>query len=324
MDVIMSDALLKIACYRCGQRLDLSDLEPFSKVECPNCAAEITVPRWFDSSYLLEDICGSGLIWTTYRALDVTLDREVAIKVLNSDFAVKAPGLDEIFLEKGRMMARLNHPAIIGIYHCGEFEDQSYLVMQYMPNGSMREAMNGPIPLTCGEKLKWMRQVAQGLQEAQRLGVEHYDVCPDVIMLDLERNVRIGDFGLTAAFSNLGLYRERLDYFSPERLGGMLETYSSDIYSLGVTMYELFAGTMPFKDVASPMEALRERSSKLNLQRSGRRDMPEELLSLITRMLAQSPADRPGYAEIISVLENGTLFSEDCSDTGSFWKKLFG
>lgn len=320
----MSESLLKIACYRCGQRLDLSDLESFSKVECPNCAAEITVPRWFDSSYLLEDICGTGLIWTTYRALDVTLDREVAIKVLNPDFADKAPGLDEIFLEKGRMMARLNHPAIIGIYHCGEYEGQSYLVMQFMPNGSMRETLDGPIPLVFSEKLKWMKQVALGLQEAQRLGVEHYDVCPDVIMLDLEHNVRIGDFGLTAAFSSLGLYQERLDYFSPERLSDMFETYTSDIYSLGVTMYELFAGIMPFTEVSSPMEALRERSGKFNPPRSVRREIPENLSALIMRMLAQSPPDRPGYPEIVSVLEECTLFSGDNSDTGSFWKKLFG
>ncbi len=321
----MNDSLLKIACYRCGQRLDLSDLEPFSKVECPNCAAEITVPRWFDSSYLLEDVCGSGLIWNTYRALDVTLDREVAIKVLNPEFAEKAPGLDEIFLEKGRMMARLNHPAVIGIYHCGEYEGQSYLVMQFMPNGSLREAVDGLIPLTFGEKLKWMKQAALGLQEAQRLGVEHYDICPDVILLDSERNVRIGDFGLTAAFSNLGLYRERLDYFSPERLGGMFETYSSDVYSLGVTMYELFAGTMPFMDNDSPKEALRERSGKIDPPRAVRRDIPERLSVLIMKMLALTPADRPGYPEIVSVLEECTLFPPDCSsDTGSFWKKLFG
>ncbi len=322
MDVSMTDQLLKIACYRCGQRLDLSDLAPFSKVGCPNCNAEITVPRWFDSSYLLEDICGRGEIWTTYRALDVTLDREVAIKALNQDFAMRAPGLDEIFLERGRMMARLNHPAIIGIYHCGEYENQSYLVVQFMPNGTLREAMNGLAPIPFEDKTKWMKQLAQGLQEAQRLGVEHFDVCPDVVLLDMERNVRIGDFGLAAAFFNLGLHQERLCYMSLERLGGLLETYSSDIYSLGVTMYELFTGTAPFS-ASEPVAARNERMAKINAPRSLRRDVPEVLSSLIMRMLSQYPDERPGYPEIISVMDECSVFPEGCSDSKSFWKKLF-
>ncbi len=305
--------------------MDLSDIEPFSKVSCPGCGVEITVPCWFDGNYLLEDYCSYSSTWATYRALDLNLDREVAIKVLDRDFASQTEGLNELFLEKGRAMARLNHPGIIGIYHCGEFEDQPYLVMQYMVNGSlevvMRESVSTP---SLDERIKWMKQIAQGLQEAKRLKVLHHEVCPSNVLVDAERNVRIGDFGLTYAFETLG-FNTGIDirYLSPERLNGIGEDHFGDIYSLGIMMYELFTGTLPFP--SSGLETAKQaRMGKIPAPRSLRKDIPDFLSQLIMRTLQPKIDERPDYPEVISILEACGELPEGYSDSGSFWKKLFG
>lgn len=317
--------LLKIACFRCEQRMDLTAMEPFSKVNCPACGIEITVPSWFDGNYLLEDYCALNTTWTTYRALDLTLDREVAIKVLNREFSSQAEELKELFLEKGRVMARLNHPGIIGIYHCGEFQKQPYLVMQYMVNGSLdtilKESVTTP---ALDEKAKWMKQIAQGLQEAKRLKVLHHEVCPGNVLMDAERDVRIGDFGLTYAFEAIGVNTEiDIRYLSPERLNGIGEDHFGDIYSLGIMMYELFTGVLPFP--AEELEAAKHiRMGKIQPPRSLRKDIPDFLSQLIMKTLQPKIDERPDYPEIVSILEACSELPEDYSDSGSFWKKLFG
>ena len=119
---------VKISCHSCGQKLDMSHMESFSRVACPACGAELIVPRWFDN-YLLEETAGIGGMATVYRALDLALDREVAIKVLNDDLALQVDR-SEMFLQEARTAATINHYAVIPIYTCGIFENQTYIVMQ--------------------------------------------------------------------------------------------------------------------------------------------------------------------------------------------------
>jgi DNA-directed RNA polymerase subunit RPC12/RpoP len=238
---------LKIFCYNCGQKLDLTDMTPFSKIDCPSCSSPIIVPRWFDN-YLLEELCGTGGMAVVYRGLDLALDREVAIKILNKESAANA-GQNKLFLHEARTVATLNHFAILPIYTCGEFEGQAYFVMQYMSGGSLdvelANAKGAGLPID--DACKWLKDIAEGLDNAKRHGIIHHDIKPGNFMLDSERNVKIGDFGISQALhdknseelAKLAASWGSPQYVSPEKIQTGVESHLGDIYSLGATFYHV-------------------------------------------------------------------------------------
>ncbi|MBO4632117.1 MAG: hypothetical protein J5858_09360, partial [Lentisphaeria bacterium] len=120
-----SDRQIKIFCYQCQQKLDVTGLMPFAHFSCPACGADLIIPKWFDN-YLLEEPCGRGGMASVYRALDIALDREVAVKILDPD----GFGSQEAFLNEARTAATINHFGVIPIYTCGIYNDQAYILMQ--------------------------------------------------------------------------------------------------------------------------------------------------------------------------------------------------
>ena len=130
---------IKIACPGCGQKLDVSEMPSFSRVNCPACSFELIVPKWFNN-YLLEAPEGKGGMATVYRALDIALDREVAIKVFDPELAAKGVSPD-LFLHEARIAATINHPAVVPIYSCGECDGSAYIVMQYMGGGTLESRL---------------------------------------------------------------------------------------------------------------------------------------------------------------------------------------
>lgn len=299
---------LKVSCHSCLQKLDVSDLEPFSHFACPSCGADMIVPRWF-GNYLLEEQCGQGGMANVYRALDLTLDREVGIKVLKDEISVLEHSAN-LFLHEARIAAALNHYGIIPIYSCGEFEKQPFFVMQYMGNGSLEHqiAMQQKIPLD--KVVRWMIDIAEGLDNARRHGIIHHDVKPGNILLDSDGNVKIGDFGIAhAIFDNRSNQLVEVTgswgsphYVSPEKLEEGKEDFQGDIFSLGATFYELLTGIAPF-DSSEQEEMLKLRKeSAFTPVDELRSDVTPALASLIRRMLAFEPLERPGYREVIREL----------------------
>ncbi|MDD2403136.1 MAG: serine/threonine-protein kinase [Victivallaceae bacterium] len=305
---MMTDELdtLKISCFQCEQRLDLSNMEPFSKIECPNCGTILTVPMWFNS-YLLEDICNSNRVSTTYRAVDITLDREVAIKVLAPEIAADRD-FCAIFLRAGRATARINHPGIVSTYMCKEFDQQPYLVMQYMALGSIEKKLSEPSPAPQQDALKWMEQITCALEYAFSAGITHGEVTPQNIMLDAQNDARIGAFGMNRALTIAGLDCGTPAQYLSTELNEESNNCRPDIYSLGAVMYELFTGWR--LSVGTPPKDVR----------AMRKIIPEILAGMISRMLSESPDDRPTYKTIIETLKK-------CRNSefrgGGLWKKIF-
>lgn len=302
---------VKIFCHQCRQKLDVTKLKPFEKVSCPTCSAELIVPKWFNS-YLLEERCGSGGGAVVYRSLDPTLDREIAIKI----FSQKAttPQFAEIFLHEGRVAASLNHPNIVPIYSCGQFEDQCFLVMQYMADGSLDDQIKNNSSLKITQVLKWMLDIAGALQVALQSGVVHHDVKPANILLDAEGNVKITDFGLSYALNDVksqSLLSELAtfgspDYVSPEKLSFGFEDSKGDIFSLGVTFYELLTGKKPFEKAIDDEEDILEvrASVPVAMPHELRPEISLKLSRFVMSMLEEDPIKRPEYDEIISELKN--------------------
>jgi len=301
---------LKIFCYNCNQKLDLTDMEPFSRINCPSCKALIIVPQWFDN-YLLEEEAGEGGMAMVYRGLDLALDREVAIKVLNPDLAQENEK-GNLFLHEARTAATLNHYAVLPIYTCGEFEDQPYIVMQWMSGGSLDkklEESREPMPIR--DVVKWILDIAEGLDNARRHGIIHHDIKPANIMLDTEGNVKIGDFGISQALFNtrseviteLTKAWASPHYVSPEKVSTGKENYLGDIYSLGATFYHLIVDREPFDDDL-PMEKLIRKRLDDDPRNPAeyRSDIPESLSSLIMAMMTRTSEARPSYRDIINEL----------------------
>ena len=301
---------LKIFCYSCGQKLDLTFMEPFSEVECPSCSHTLIVPKWWDN-YLLEEECGVGGMAKVYRALDLALDREVAIKVLNEDIA-EDESISKMFLHEARTAATLNHYAILPIYTCGEFEGKAYFVMQYMGGGSLEKELerDEDHPLTVTEAIKWLKDICEALDNARRHGIIHHDIKPGNFMLDDDRNVKIGDFGISQA-----LYDSRSEelteltkdwgspeYVSPEKILTKSETYLGDIYSLGATFYHLLTKETPFDnhDIPSMLKA-KTIKDPIDIKKL-RSDIPDPVAKLIMSMMDRTPEARPTYRDIVAEL----------------------
>ncbi len=298
---------IKIACPGCGQKLDVSEMPAFSHVNCPACSFELIVPKWFNN-YLLEAPEGKGGMATVYRALDIALDREVAIKVFNQDLNSKGVSPD-LFLHEARIAATINHPAVVPIYSCGEWDGSAYIVMQYMGGGTLENRLHrakGRLPIM--ETCRWVRDVCEGLDAARELGVVHHDIKPGNILLDLDSNARISDFGLSQVLSGKSA-SAFLDptkmwlspqYVSPEKVLTGEEGPEGDVYSLGASFYHLLTGEPPFRsDNMQELVDMRTQRDPVPPDRI-RPDITPALSSVILDMMNRDPAARPSYRQVVT------------------------
>lgn len=300
---------LRIRCRSCGSHLDAGGLEPFSVVPCPVCGTQLRIPRRFDR-YLLEKVCGQGGFTTVYRAIDPRLARRVAVRVLDRAPAEDAAELGSHFFNEAKLVAKLNHPAILPVYNCGVFEGMPFLVTRYMAGGTLGMLLeSGGLPPP-GRLVEIVRAVAEALQYAARTAnVVHHSVKPANILLALDDEVRLGDFELAdiRPFGDVSTPCAGWGspaYVSPERLFSGGEDSRGDVFSLGVSLYELLSGTLPF-DATGSAEELYERRREMAFPAlcTVIPQVPQRLSDLVTRMLDFSPERRPGYSELLQELE---------------------
>ncbi len=299
---------LRISCPECLQKLDASAVEAFTLISCPECGHNILVPRRF-GQYLIEEPIGENHLAGVYRAVDIKLDRQVALKILDASLAEDADTV-QAFLSAGRRMALLNHPHIIPIYSSGTQEKLPYVVMEFMAGGSVAELINrdqGSTPLsTC---IRIAEQAARGLDAAARENTVHLGITPENLLLSTTGEVKIGDFGMsviqqaaTADDSRDDCPRVDVRYASPELLTGGAGDLRSDIYALGATLYHLLTGESPFPDnIERRLTELH--AYPLATPRELRHDIDSAWSELVMSMLSPDPEHRPhGYKTLIRKL----------------------
>ena len=300
---------IKLLCRQCRSKLDLTGEEPFSKVMCPVCGAVLRVPMVF-GSYLLEKVCGIGGMSVVYRAIDSSRKNRVAVKVLQKEFIQEDPEAERYVTEK-KYVELIDHPGVIPIYDAGMEMDLPFLAMMYMDDGSLQEKLDRQQLPEISQLCRWMAEIADALATAHCHNIVHHDLKPGNILLSGNGEARLGDFDLADI-------REKGDmhpisewwgspgYASPERLTYGGEDYRGDIFSLGVTLYELLAGKQPFPSNANDADLLLKLRREQDFQAlyELRRDIPLELSELVTRMLRYAPEARPDYAEITRVLNS--------------------
>ncbi len=246
---------------------------------------------------------GMGEVWL---AEDTLLERKVVLKFLPRHLSVTDS--DEArFLQEARAAARLNHPNIVQIHEMGEVDERSFIVMEYMEGGSLRNRLNevegGPIPIP--EIVDWTLQTSEGLKEAHNKGIIHRDIKPDNLMLGPKGQVKITDFGLARIKSSprltqSGAMMNTAAYASPEQVKGIDVDHRSDLFSLGATFYELLTGENPFNagDLHAIYYAITAKDP--DSPSSLRSDVSPELDEIVIQLLQKNPEERYQSAEEIA------------------------
>ncbi|MFN5060733.1 MAG: Stk1 family PASTA domain-containing Ser/Thr kinase [Chloroflexota bacterium] len=250
--------------------------------------------------YELEEKIGDGGMAAVYRGRDLRLNRVVAIKILHPHHAADL-NFRKRFIHEAQSAANLRHPSIVDIYDEGEEDRQHYIVMEFVDGSDLKSMILRYKQLPVQQVLQIAAAIADGLDAAHQLGMVHRDVKPQNILVTHDGTAKITDFGiakssLSTAQTDTGVTFGTADYISPEQARGQPATAQSDIYALGVTIYESLTGQLPFTGDTAVAVALQHVGSKPPPIRRHNPNVSPALEQLVMRALAKNPAERPTTA----------------------------
>ena len=279
-----------VSCPNCGAAVGILDVEPLARVPCPECGERIRATRFYNHFELRETL-GTGGMGTVYKAHDMQLDRDVALKLLRKDLG---PEYANQLQHEARITASVNHPHVVQVFSFGRDHEQYYLVMELVDRGTLDDLIAERKKLTEEEVLRAGIEVARGLRAAYKKGLIHRDVKPANILFNDDGMAKISDFGLAGIVepheqTSGGIIWGTPYYVAPERLNNQPEDFRSDIYSLGATLFHAVAGRPPFEGEttsATDLRALKNNPLKLT-------DVAPEVsrptATAIARMIAPDP-----------------------------------
>ncbi|MGH3001969.1 MAG: protein kinase domain-containing protein, partial [Gaiellaceae bacterium] len=247
--------------------------------------------------YELEELVGTGGMSSVYRAHDSLLDRTVALKVLHQQYTADE-GYVERFRREARSVATLSHPNVVTVIDRGEHEGRQFIVFEYVDGENLKQLIvrRGPAPVTMALELGV--QVARGLSFAHQQGLVHRDVKPQNVLLNGNGEAKVTDFGIARSLdvkhgmTQTGTVLGTSDYIAPEQAQGQQVGEHTDVYSLGVVMYELLTGEVPFPGENFVAVAMRHINEPPPPIRDRRPDVPPRLEEAIQRAMAKDPDDR--------------------------------
>jgi serine/threonine protein kinase len=258
--------------------------------------------KLIDQRYELRSLVGSGGMAEVYLARDEVLGREVALKLLKERYAENEEFVER-FRREAKSAAVLSSPYIVPIFDRGETEDGTYYItMEYLPGGTLKDRITATGALRPQEAMEVALQVAEALETAHARGVVHRDIKPRNILLADSGHVKVADFGIARAadattISTTGDILGSAKYMSPEQAAGDQVGPASDLYSLGVVLYEMLTGRVPF-EVATPADVpIRHAVAPPLRPKEVDPEIPEDLGAITMRLLATSSEDRYGSAD---------------------------
>ena len=260
---------------------------------------------------LLEHIGGGGMA-DVYKAHDTILDRMVAVKILHAQLAN-----DEEFLEKFRLeakgAARLSHPNIVGIYDVGHDAGKYFIVMEYIAGETLKKRVQREGRLSVEESLRIAKEIARALREAHANNLVHCDIKPHNILVTADGRVKVADFGIARAVTSStmtynGNIVGSVHYFSPEQAKGTKITPKSDIYSLGVVLYEMLTGELPFTGETTVSIALKHLQEEPKPIGQYDYTLPPMVEAIVQRTMAKNPSERPNSDELIEDIQHTERF----------------
>ena len=265
--------------------------------------------------YQLEQTLGTGGMAIVYKAKDLMLERYVAVKALREDFSQDV-AFRERFRQEAKAAANLSHPNIVTVHDFGLDQKHLFIVMEYMPGTDLKTLIKQKERFSVTEALELMIQACGGVGYAHRAGLVHCDIKPHNMLVTPEGRLKVTDFGIARALSTISP-DERSEvvwgsphYFSPEQASGMPPSPASDVYSLGVILYEMLAGRLPFIASDSTELARMHREDLPVAPRYYNTSIPAKLEEIILKVLSKEPSARYRTADQLGRLLMGLYESE--------------
>lgn len=258
------------------------------------------VGKRISDRYKIIELIGGGGMSNVYLAHDVILNRDVAIKVLRYDFT-NEDELHRRFQREALSATSLTHPNIVSIYDVGDDGDLHYIVMEYVQGKTLKQYIQEFAPISPARSVHIMRQLTSAIADAHENHIIHRDIKPQNILMDGEGNVKITDFGIAitlsaTSFTQTNSVLGTVHYLSPEQARGGTATNRSDIYALGIVLYELLTGELPFSGESAVSIALKHLQTETPSIRAFDATIPQSLENVVLKATAKDPAHR--YATV--------------------------
>ena len=253
------------------------------------------------SRYLVRSLLAEGGMASVYLAHDNVLEREVALKVIHPHLARDKSFVDK-FRREAKVSAKLSHPNLVNVFDQGSDGDVIFLVMEYVPGITLRDAMNDFGALDANRALEIIEPLTQGLAAALAAGILHRDLKPENVFLSDGGKVKLGDFGLARAITQhtqTGSVVGTVAYLSPELVLRGQADARSDVYSLGVMIFEMLTGSQPYKGEQAVQIAYQHANDNIPAPSSFKADIPELMDEIVLWATARNPAHRPASAETL-------------------------
>ncbi len=270
--------------------------------------------------YRLEAKLGSGGMSTVYLARDTTLDRPVAVKVLHGEMSEQADQLAR-FRQEARAVAKLSHPNVVSVIDAGEDGGFPYIVFEYVEGETLKARINRLGPLDVQEALAYAIEIGRGLTVAHARNMVHRDIKPQNVLIDSEGRAKLTDFGISRQLEQDGMTATgrvlgTTDYVAPEQAMGHGTDQRSDVYSLGVVLFEMLTGSVPFEADSQVGVAMKHVNEELPDVQGERPELSAATALVVERATAKDPARR--YADIGEMIDDlSTALEVEAARAGS-------
>jgi serine/threonine protein kinase/Tfp pilus assembly protein PilF len=292
-------------CGNCGTSLEKKSSESTSNTKTlVTSVADMKVGSTFADRFHILEKLGKGGMGGVYKARDINIDENVALKLLNPEIASDEQTLQR-FRNELKLTRKISHRNICRVFDLSEYEGIHYIAMEYVSGEDLKSLIHRVGQLTVGKAVIIARQICEGLNEAHRLGVIHRDLKPQNVMIDGEGNAKVMDFGVARSVKSKGITEEGVivgtpEYMSPEQVEGNEIDGRADIYSLGIILYEMLTGRLPFEGKTPLSVAVKQKSEKPLNPRRLNSQIPENISRLILKCLQKKADER--YQDVSQLL----------------------
>jgi tetratricopeptide (TPR) repeat protein/tRNA A-37 threonylcarbamoyl transferase component Bud32 len=289
-------------CGKCAAPLPSAEDIPDPKTETANMPIkELTMGSTFAGRYQIIEELGHGGMGRVYKVFDTDIKEKIALKLLRPEIALDKETVER-FSNELKLARKISHRNVCRMFDLGKAEGTTFITMEFVPGEDLKKFIRKSGQLGAGRTVSIAKQVCEGLTEAHRLGVVHRDLKPQNIMVDEEGNARIMDFGIARSIRAKGITGAGVmigtpEYMSPEQVEGKEVDQRSDIYSLGIILYEMATGHVPFEGDTAFTIGVKHKSERPRNPRELNPQLPEDLSRVILRCLEKDKVKRYQTAE---------------------------